>query len=295
MRDAHIYRVGGAEVARVQECTLENFTVEMLLPEWRAEFQTAPDDIRSAAIAPDGEHVLLSIHTWVVRDQGRTILIDTGAGNDKPRPYARYFDHLNSPYLERLATIGVVPEEVDYVLLTHLHVDHVGWNTRLVAGSWTATFPNARYIFSRAEHSFFTDPANHNERNRTSFEVQRDSVNPVIDAELAEMIDVDGSEVIPGFAFHPTPGHTANHASIVLSSNGQHALFSGDVLHHPLQVFHPDLISIFDADRDRTLESRNWALSFAADREALFFSSHFPSTSAGRVRRVARGFTWVFE
>jgi glyoxylase-like metal-dependent hydrolase (beta-lactamase superfamily II) len=158
MPDAQIYRVGAAEVTRVQEYMLDNFTPEMLLPEWRPERQTAPDDISSAAMAPDGEHVLLSIHTWVVRDRGRTILIDTGAGNDKPRPYARYFDHLNAPYLERLAAIGVSPEKVDYVLLTHLHVDHVGWNTRLVDDRWTPTFPNARYVFSREEHRFFTEP-----------------------------------------------------------------------------------------------------------------------------------------
>jgi glyoxylase-like metal-dependent hydrolase (beta-lactamase superfamily II) len=124
--------------------------------------------------------------------------------------------------------------------------------------------------------------------------VQLDSVNPVIEAGLAEMIDVDGREVIPGFGFHPTPGHTANHASIVLRSGEEQAIFAGDVLHHPLQVFHPELISIFDADRDSTLASRNWALSLAADREVLFFSSHFPSTSAGRVQRVANGFAWTF-
>jgi glyoxylase-like metal-dependent hydrolase (beta-lactamase superfamily II) len=150
-------------------------------------------------------------------------------------------------------------------------------------------------IFSREEHLFFTDPANDNERNRTSFQVQRDSVDPVIAAGLAEMIPVNGEGTIPGFAFYPTPGHTANHASIVMTSEGKEALFAGDVLHHPFQVFHPHLTSVFDADRAGTLRSREWALSFAADREAFFFSSHFPSTAVGYVRPAGRGFAWQYD
>ncbi|MET1026134.1 MAG: MBL fold metallo-hydrolase [Dongiaceae bacterium] len=160
-------------------------------------------------------------------------------GNDKERPYASYFDHLQTPFLERLRALGVEPEDVDYVLHTHLHVDHVGWNTLLQGGEWVPTFPNARYIFSRAEYDYFTDPKNHTERSRTSFMVQRDSVDPVIEAGLAQMIEIDGSEPIEGFAFHPTPGHTIDHASISFHSQGEVALFAGDVLHHPLQVSAP--------------------------------------------------------
>jgi len=193
-----------------------------------------------------------------------------------------------------LSRAGVEPGEVDHVLLTHLHVDHVGWNTRLANGAWLPTFPNAQYHFSRAEHDYFTDPRNHTERNRTSFMVQADSVDPVIAAGQARMIDLDGSEAIPGFTFIPTPGHTATHASIVFRSGGEVALFPGDLLHHPLQVYRPGWASVFDAFPEQAAKSRAWALAFAADQRATVFTSHLPSTSAGRVERAESGYLWTF-
>ena len=116
----------------------------------------------------------------------------------------------------------------------------------------------------------------------------------MVDAGLADMIAVTGDEVIPGFSFHPTPGHTVEHASIILESAGARALFAGDVVHHPLQVLRPDLLAVFDPERERTLRSRRWALDFAADHDALWFSSHFAAPSAGRVTRGAHGYDWHF-
>ena len=274
MKDFHIYSVGDARVARVQDCELENFKPIDLLPELSEE-QRQRLERMPETLTRDGQHVLLSIHTWVIWLGGKTILIDTGAGNDKPRPFAPYFDRIKTPYLERLRSVGVSPEAVDYVLHTHLHVDHVGWNTSLVDGIWKPTFPNARHIFSAKEYAYFTEPANHTDRNRTSFQTVADSVTPVIEAGLADMIVIKGTEAIPGFTFHSTPGHTVDHASIVLESQGEQALFAGDVLHHPLQVYEPDLLSVFDPKRYPTLTSRRWALDFAADHNAAMFSSHF--------------------
>jgi glyoxylase-like metal-dependent hydrolase (beta-lactamase superfamily II) len=292
--DEKIYRVGAAEVTRIAEYTLDSFTPAALLPEWSAGAASLTDSPLRATTTADGQRLLLSVHAWLVRNRGRTILIDPGVGNDKARPEARYFDRLETSFLDRLAAAGVAPDQVDYVLMTHLHVDHVGWNTRLAGGRWTPTFPNARHLFSRREFEFFTDPANRSERHRTSFRVQQDSVVPVIAAGLAEMIDVDGREAISGFAFHPTPGHSPDHASIVLQSGGERAIFAGDVLHHPAQVERPDLFSIFDSDRQKTLASRHWALDYAATHDATFFSSHFPATSAGRVVRRAERYSWRF-
>jgi len=184
---------------------------------------------------------------------------------------------------------------VDFVLLTHLHVDHVGWNTRLQEARWVPTFPNARYVFSRAEHDYFTNPANRSERNRTSFAVQVDSVDPVIEAGLADMIEVNGSEVLDGISFYLTPGHTPTHASIVLRSEGGTAIFPGDVMHYPVQVAHPNWNSIFDASAEDSIRSRAWALAFAADSQAEVFSSHFPASGAGRVVRTPNGFEWRFD
>ncbi len=128
------------------------------------------------------------------------------------------------------------------MLHTHLHVDHVGWNTTLVNGRWVPTFPKAKHVFSAKEYAYFTDPANLNERNRTSFQVQADSVTPIVESGMAEMIEVRGDEVIPGFSLHSTPGHTVDHASILLESAGAHAIFPGDIAHHPIQIVEPQLL-----------------------------------------------------
>jgi glyoxylase-like metal-dependent hydrolase (beta-lactamase superfamily II) len=124
--------------------------------------------------------------------------------------------------------------------------------------------------------------------------VQADSVTPIVEAGMAEMITVTGAEVIPGFSFHATPGHSADHASIVLESAGARAIFAGDVLHHPVQVYEPTLLSVFDPERDRPVRSRRWALDFAADHDAMVFTSHFPASSAGRVTRAGEAYRWRF-
>jgi glyoxylase-like metal-dependent hydrolase (beta-lactamase superfamily II) len=293
MTKPHVYKVGDARVARVQDWVLDSFQPGQLLPEWHEDNRRLLEQMPEA-MAPDGQRVLLSIHSWVIRRDGKTIIVDTGVGNDKARPFARYFDHLKTPYLARLDDIGVSPGEVDYVLHTHLHVDHVGWNTTLVDDRWVPTFPKARHVFSTKEYAYFTDPANLSERNRTSFQAQVDSVTPIVEAGMADLIEVTGDEVIPGFSFHSTPGHSVDHASIVLESAGASAIFPGDVVHHPIQILEPKLLSVFDPERDRTLRSRQWALDFAADHDAMMFGSHFPATSAGHVTRVGEAYNWSF-
>lgn len=288
-----LYTVGDAKVARVVDCQIDAFEPADLMPDWNAHYQPLLDAMPET-MTPDGQRVLLSIHSWVVWLGGKIILIDTGVGNDKPRPFAPYFDRLTTPYLARLAALGVAPEAVDYVLHTHLHVDHVGWNTRLVGGQWQPTFPNARHLFSAKEYAFFSNLANADNRHRTSFQTQRDSVAPIVEAGLADMIEIDGREVIPGFSFHSTPGHSVDHASIVLRSGGDTALFSGDVFHHPVQVFAPHLLSLFDPDRATALASRHWALDFAADAKVTLFSSHFPAAAAGTVSRRGTDYEWSF-
>lgn len=294
IQQPHRFQIGQATITRISDLTLANFTPTMLLPDWNPKVLTdLPDQMISKMMDSTQAHLLLSVHSWLVRDRDRTILIDTGAGNGKVRPDAPYFDHLDTPYLERLRAAGCEPEDIDYVLLTHLHVDHVGWNTRLENGRWVPTFPNARYIFARAEHDYFSDPQNR-DRDPTSFAIQKDSIDPVIEAGLADLIETDGSEPIKGFTFHPTPGHSIAHASIVLQSGGEVALFAGDVMHHPVQVFKPEWNSVFCASPEAAQRSRAWALAFAVDHQATVFSSHFPASSAGSVERDESGFSWTF-
>lgn len=189
MTEPKIYTVGDARVACLADCALDSLTPERLLPDWRDNDKNLMEQIKET-VTHDGRHVRLSVHSWVVWHLGKILIVDTGAGNGKERPHAPYFDHLKTPYLSRLRVIGVEPECVDYVLHTHLHVDHVGWNTTLVSGRWEPTFPNARHVFSRKEYTYFTDPANLTERHRTSFQAQADSVTPIVEAGLADMIEI---------------------------------------------------------------------------------------------------------
>jgi len=287
------HTIGQAKVTRIDELMLSNFTPPALFPDWDATIVAEhPDWLPPGTVDESREHLLLSVHTWLIQEPGRTILIDTGIGNGKDRPYAPFFDRLNTSFIGRLQAMGVEPANVDYVLLTHLHVDHAGWNTRLEGDRWVPTFPNARYLFSRAEREYYTDPQNRTERNRTSFQLQKDSVEPIIEAGLATLIETDGSEPVDGFSFYPTPGHSIAHASICFRSGQDVALFLGDVLHSPVEVYVPDWNTVFDAFPDEARKSREWALNFAAENGATVFTSHFPAPSVGRILRERSGFCW---
>ncbi|KKW91628.1 MBL fold metallo-hydrolase [Sphingobium chungbukense] len=290
------YRLGDITVTRIPELSLEDFPAAVVIPEWDPDILVRhPDWITPGSMDPARKNLYMQVHSWLVRTPRWTILIDTGVGNDKPRPFTPGFDRLSTPFLERLAKAGAQPEDIDYVLMTHLHVDHVGWNTRLEGGRWVPTFPNARYLFSGRELQYFTDERHHNDRNKTSFIVQRDSVLPLVDAGVAELIEVDGSEVLEGFAFQPTPGHSIDHASITVTSRGETAIFPGDTLHHPIQIFKPEWNSMFDAFEDEARTARKWVLDYAANENARLFSTHFPESAVGEVRRRGDGgFEWQF-
>jgi glyoxylase-like metal-dependent hydrolase (beta-lactamase superfamily II) len=289
--DPQSYAVGDMVVTRIEEKLLSGFTPHRLYPDWNKYIVEERDGRPMDPVCWDetGQHVILSVHSWLVRAPTYTALIDAGIGNDKTRTLP-VFDHLNEPFLERLAAAGARPEDVDYVLLTHLHTDHVGWNTRLIDGRWIPTFPNARYVFSRAEDEYFSGSGG---IDRPNYALYEDSVRPIIDAGQAEMIDA-GSEFLDRIVFHSTPGDSIDHFSISIESRGNQALFAGDVMHLPVQVDYPDLSSAFSANPELGRLSRRWALQCAADRQAVVFSSHFPGTSAGRVERLGERFVWRF-
>jgi glyoxylase-like metal-dependent hydrolase (beta-lactamase superfamily II) len=234
--------------------------------------------------------LISSIHTWVLRTRHHTILVDSCAGNHKNRPSVPRFHQLNLPFLEGLAAAGVSPESVDYVMCTHLHADHCGWNTRLLDGRWVPTFPNARYLFSKAEYEHWRGPAGKQGVNAGVYE---DSVLPVVESGQAEIVDGEGS-VGDGLMFHPTPGHTVGHVAIKLQSREHRAVFSGDIMHQPLQVFRPDWNSAFCEDPTRARASRRWLLEHAADTGSTVFTAHFANSSAGRITRHGNRFDWRF-
>jgi glyoxylase-like metal-dependent hydrolase (beta-lactamase superfamily II) len=304
------YRVGELTVTKIPELILTGFTPRTLLAHVGDDvLRNSPDWAVSESVDRATGSVLLSVHTWLVKSQHHTILIDTGIGNDKNRPAIPMMDHLQEPYLERLAEAGVEPAAVDYVLITHLHADHVGWNTRRSGGRWIPAFPNARYVFSALEQKYCAGLAVADERveaarveanlggpARTPAPgVYADSVEPVIEAGLAQLIKIDGGELIEGVSFHPTPGHSIYHAAILLQSKGERAVFGGDVLHHPLEIYRPDLVSVFCEFPEFARRSRQWLLAYVAETGAMYFSSHFPATSAGRIMQHNGQDKWQFN
>ncbi|SBW79439.1 hypothetical protein PVE_R1G1552 [Pseudomonas veronii 1YdBTEX2] len=292
MSDVLQFQVGDATVTRITEQVL-SVPSGYLYPEWRNDVaQQNVDWLGPEHITDDHQTLTLSVHAWLIKIDGKVVLIDTASGNGKHRPLNPVFHQLDTPWLERLQTAGVTPDQVDFVVITHLHVDHVGWNTVLRDGEWVPTFPNATYLFSHAEYDFYSDPKNVQEPSAGVFE---DSVQPIVDAGLVRWIETEAESLIPGLAFHQTKGHSQAHYSFSLSSANALALFSGDVMHHPIQVTNPQWNSVFCEFAEEARSSRLWALNYAADHDALFFSSHFAGSSVGRIHRKDNRFTWIAQ
>jgi len=287
-----IYRIGDVVVTRVTETRIEFSPPDRLLPDWKPDMMIGNEQQLAPSHPADmRERIDTSVHTWIVSTHDSTILIDTGIGNGKTRPI-KFFDHLDTPYLDRLLAAGVRPEKVNYVLITHIHTDHVGWNTVLVNHRWCPTFPNATYVFPRLGHEYFSSTEG---RARPNYGMYEDSVLPIVEAGQANMIGPEGGEVLPGLKYIPTPGHSIDHMSISLCSRGEEALFAGDVMHSPVQVLAPHLKSIFCADPEEAMHSRLRILEHCAERDATYFSSHFAETSAGRILRANGAYRWRFE
>ena len=303
-----VYRIGAATVTRIDEVTLTGSTPASLYPRASsAAWEPHIAHLGPGSYAHETGTLVQSIHTWLVRTPEHVILIDTATGNDKERPEAPVLHHFHEPFLERLAAAGVRPEDVDYVLITHVHADHVGWNTRLADGAWTPVFSRARHLFSAKEDRYSAaldrgeapDPSAFNAglgpmARRPAPRVYADSMRPIIEAGLADRIAVDGDEILPGIAFLPTPGHSIDHASIRLRSEGEEAIFTGDLFHHPLQVYAPHLTSIYYEFPEAAHRSRLAMLADAADRDIPLFTTHCAETSVGRVTRAGNGFAWSF-
>lgn len=228
------------------------------------------------------------LQSWLLQVDGLHILYDTGAGNDKDRPGIPLFGGLKTDFLARFATSGITPDQIDIVICSHLHIDHVGWNTMLSDGRWVPTFRNARYIFSQVDRAYW-DPAGAGPRptdvgrdvNRCVFE---DSVQPLLDAGQAEVIG-DRYRVSESITLQLAPGHTPGHLVTQLSSGGKHAMFVGDIFHHPIQIRCPDWNSIFCEDPDAARRTRRNVLEMAGDTDALLVPAHFGGTHCCRVRR----------
>ena len=236
-------------------------------------------------IEPVTDRFILSHHSYVVRTPRWTAIVDTCCGNHKERPGAPFWHRLNQPYLENMQALGVHPDEVDFVMCTHLHVDHVGWNTRLVGGRWVPTFANARYVFGRTEFEHWRDHSHEPDKKA----VFGDSVKPIADAGKADLVPSD-HRLSDEITLIPTPGHSPGHMSIHIKSDGQEGLLTGDVAHHPCQMAHLDWSSTADSDPKASAVTRRELFSRFADTPTLVIGGHF---NAGHIKREGDAFKFI--
>jgi glyoxylase-like metal-dependent hydrolase (beta-lactamase superfamily II) len=260
------WSIGGVTVTSVLE-------LPPLLADPARFIQTTREEISKhdwlrPEFADEDGRIKLNFQAFIVDTGDARIIVDPCFGNDKPRVKTA-FTMLNGPFLERLEIAGYPPESIDYILCTHLHADHCGWNTRLVDGRWKPTFPNAAYLFAKTEYKHLRT-----DKRGDAPAILQDSVRPIVDAGLAALVEPD-HVIAAEVRLEPTPGHTPGHCSVIIASEGQEAVITGDALHHPVQVATPDVGDNFCWDGEIAASTRRRLLHRVADRGALLLGSHF--------------------
>jgi glyoxylase-like metal-dependent hydrolase (beta-lactamase superfamily II) len=277
------WKVGKVKITKVVELETVGSTRFILPLATNEEIQKLPWLIPH--FATDEGRLKMSIHSLVVETPTRRIVVDTGLGNDKQGRNVPTWNDRQGPFLQTMREAGFAPDSIDTVLCTHLHVDHVGWNTRLVDGKWVPTFANARYVFGRAEYEYWRDHSVEPDK----VAVFNDSVKPVMDAGKADLVASD-ARLSDEITLIPTPGHSPGHMSIHIRSDGEEALLTGDVAHHPCQMAHLDWSSTADSDPVQSMVTRRDLFSRFADRPVLVIGGHF---NAGHIRRDGDAFKFV--
>jgi glyoxylase-like metal-dependent hydrolase (beta-lactamase superfamily II) len=291
---ADTWQVGNVRITRIVDLEVNEFPTQVMFG------GLSTDDVRAIKwLQPDyvtTEGALrVSFHAYVVETHGLRIIIDTCVGNDKPR-LAPFFNQLSTPFLERLGAAGFAPEEIHFVLCTHMHIDHVGWNTRWDGVQWVPTFPNARYLFGAVEWQHWqreiaVAKAPHEIETRTILE---DSVTPIIAAGLHDFIETD-HQITEEVKLFATPGHTPGHVSVAISSLGEYAVIAGDVMHHPVQIADPGIRSNFDSDGAQAEQTRRAFIEEHADRPVLVLGTHFAKPSGGLIVREDSGWRFALD
>ena len=232
-------------------------------------------------------NLIMSVHALIVDTGKNRIVVDTCIGNDKERNIPTW-SHLQTDFLQQLTAAGYPRESIDYVLCTHLHVDHVGWNTMLVDGEWLPTFPNARYLIGETEWRYWDA----NEDESQYGPVLADSVRPVVDAGRVDLVATD-HQLCTEVSLQSTPGHTPGHVSIKIESAGQSALITGDCIHHPVQMTRTDWCSSADYDQSQGRWTRENLLAELVDQDTLVIGTHFATPTAGHVKALPNGGYWL--
>jgi glyoxylase-like metal-dependent hydrolase (beta-lactamase superfamily II) len=272
------WQVGRVRITRIVEMELpvpagaENFLPQATAAELRKSSWLYPHFVG------EDDTLKLSIHALLVDAPGLRLVVDTCIGNDRPRGITGG-QPLATPFLQHLAEAGWSREGVDAVVCTHLHVDHVGWNTMLVDGKWVPTFPGARYFIGRREYEHWSAEGDAEQQT-----ILGDSVKPIFEAGLAELVELD-HVISPEIRLVPSTGHTPGHVSVMIASEGARAVITGDMTHHPCQLAHPDWSPAFDSDRTAAAVTRARLFAEWADQPILVIGTHYAAPTAGRVVR----------
>jgi glyoxylase-like metal-dependent hydrolase (beta-lactamase superfamily II) len=282
--------IGKYAITKVVELERPFAPAREFFPDLTAEMlEVCQRELPPEHLTADG-YVNMSYHTFVVRTDRFTMLIDTSCGNHKERKTRQEFHHLNTNFLAALAEAGVKPEGVDYILCTHLHWDHVGWNTQLIDGRWVPTFPNAKHIIGRTEYDFWDeayrrgDPSIH----CVSFE---DSILPVKKAEQVVLVE-DDYEFDRGITLEPCIGHSPGHVVINISDQGARGVVTGDVIHHQIQLRFPAMSTKADTDPNLARKTRTALIEKHSGTRSLLLPAHFRTPTIGRIERAAEGFRY---
>ena len=272
------WRIGEVTVTKIVELEVTGGS-RFLLP------QATPEVIKPIAwlqphFADANGRLRMSIHAFAVEAPGRRIIVDTCLGNDKENRRIPHWNNRQGRFLTELAGAGFAAESIDTVLCTHLHVDHVGWNTMKRDGKWVPSFPRARYLMGRTEYLHWSGETAREDMRH----VLADSVTPILEAGLATLVDTD-HRICEEISLLPTIGHTPGHVSVRIRSRGEEALITGDFLHHPCQIAHPDWDTTADSDPAQGIRTRREMFARLADRPVLVIGTHFAGATAGRIVR----------
>ena len=270
------WTIGDVTVTKIVELEMTGGT-RFLLPQATRE-EILPIAWLQPHFADEEGRLRMSIHSFVVETRDRRIVVDTCLGNDKKDRRIPHWSDRDGPFLADLAAAGFPAESIDTVLCTHLHVDHVGWNTRLVDGKWVPTFPNARYLMGRTEYEHWSGVKDRPDMAH----ILADSVTPVVEAGLTTLVETN-ERICDEISLIPTLGHTPGHVSVMIQSKGEQAMITGDFMHHPCQIAHPEWSTLADSDPDQGIETRRRMFQRLAGTPVLIIGTHFAGATAGRL------------
>ena len=280
-----IFQIGDIRIDRIEEsCDIggpPHGDFPDAVPEAVARYMSW---LQPHAVDPATGGMIMPVQTYLVRTAHHTILLDTCVGNHKSHPdNPGWNQRTDYRLLEDLAAAGVGPGDIDFVMCSHLHLDHAGWNTQLTDGCWVPTFPNARYLFCQEELDFAE------EEGRKGDSVYGESVQPVLEAGLGKVVAMDFG-LDDNIWLEPTPGHTPGHVATHITDSGARAVMSGDLIHHPCQLPHPEWSPVYDWDPVMGAKTRRRFLESVADTDIMVMTQHFPAPSAGHVFSRGNGF-----